>query len=75
MEPLLQEILDATKTRDGVKRIPWGQLRPLCAGATDAERMRAFMHWCVERGRAVTVPDLAGPNGLANQVLITIGRQ
>lgn len=75
MNPLLQEILDATAANDGLKRIPWGQLRPLCAGSTDAQRMSAFMRWCVDHGRIASVPDLAGPQGLADQVLVTIARQ
>lgn len=75
MDPIFQEILDATVGNDGVKRIPWGQLRPLCVGSTDAPRMRAFMHWCADHGRVASVPDLAGPQGLADQVLVTVARQ
>lgn len=52
-----------------------GILHPLCAGSTDTQRMRAVMRWCVKRGRVAIVPDLAGPKGLADNVLVTVGKQ
>lgn len=71
---LLQEVLDATQVHGQVKRLPWGQIRPLCAGVDDAHRMHNFMRWLAERGRTVTVPDLAGPDGLSDSVLVSISR-
>lgn len=75
MESLLQEILDATVSPGVSTEIPWGRLRPLCDGATDTERMHAFMFWCVRNGRVATAPDLAGPTGLPDAAMISIGRQ
>lgn len=75
MDPLLQEILDATASPGDCKDVPWGRLRPLWGGVTDADRMRAFMLWCVRHGRVATAPDLAGPTGLPDAATISIGRQ
>ncbi|WP_325089156.1 hypothetical protein [Burkholderia contaminans] len=76
MDPPLQEILDATVSPGVAKEIPWGQLRPLCDGATEADRMLAFMHWCARHGRVATAPEFASPTGgLPDAALISIGRQ
>ncbi|WP_141667942.1 hypothetical protein [Burkholderia sp. MSMB1552] len=75
MNPLLQDILTATEQHGVSKEVPWGQLRPLLGGATDRERMHAFMLWCVKHGRVATAPDLAGPAGLPDAAMISIGRQ
>ncbi|ENH6338928.1 hypothetical protein ABWH74_002259 [Burkholderia vietnamiensis] len=74
MDTLLQEILDATVSPGISKEVPWGQLRPLCDGANDIERMHAFMLWCARNGRVATAPDLAGPTGLPDAAVISIGR-
>lgn len=75
MVELFQQILDATEEAGQVTQVQWGTIRPLCVGNTDAERMRNFMRWLVGYGRVASVPDLAGPNGLSDAALISIGRQ
>ncbi|MCA7949689.1 hypothetical protein LGM43_05355 [Burkholderia seminalis] len=75
MDPLLREILDATGSQGDAKDVPWGRLRPLCDGDNDADRLRAFMLWCVRHGRVATAPDLGGPTGLPDAAMISIGRQ